>query len=131
IRFLTVELTSSGRVVSSDYQRYPVCLGADVFSRGRVGKARETALLAAFRDMRERMGQKGVERYRAIGTAAMREAKNGNTLVEGIQRASGIRLEIIDGAEEAALARQALVRAVGRAPGDSVLLDLGGGTLEL
>lgn len=131
IRLLTVELASSGRVLASDYQRYPVRLGADVFSTGRVSEERATAMLAAFQDIRERLDARGVERYRAIGTAAMREAKNQRQLIRDIQRCTGIRLEVIDGEEEAALARQALIRAVGRAPTHAMLVDLGGGSLEL
>ena len=42
-----------------------------------------------------------VEDYRACATSAMRDAKNGKDIIKRIKKKTGIRIEIIDGQEEA------------------------------
>ena len=42
-----------------------------------------------------------VDDYRACATSAMRYARNGRTIIKKIEKDTGIRIEIIDGQEEA------------------------------
>lgn len=44
-----------------------------------------------------------VDAYRACATSAMRDAANGKEVIETITRKSGIRIDIINGEEEARL----------------------------
>ncbi len=131
IRLIIVELTSAGRLVKQEVQRYRLRLGTDVFEHGVIGAASGKELRHVFTDMAKRLESHGVEQYRAVATAAMREASNAEFVLDHLRDASGIAVEIIDGAEESALARQALLRAVGCLPKDALLIDLGGGSLEI
>jgi exopolyphosphatase/guanosine-5'-triphosphate,3'-diphosphate pyrophosphatase len=72
-----------------------------------------------------------VEKYRAVATAASREARNRRVLLERVQRRSGIRLEVIDGAEEARLVRTGVLAAVGDKLSPRVIVDLGGGSMQI
>ena len=85
--------TSTGRLVDSEYHRYGVRLGADVFHNGSVTGPQLDELANVFSEMGERMKAKGVQRYRAVGTAAMREAINGDRVVSAIKQRSGLDLE--------------------------------------
>ena len=64
----------------------------------------------ALRELPRRDGRAKVDAYRAIATSAVREAKNGATLVERARREAGIELETIEGIEEARLIQLAVTR---------------------
>jgi len=131
VRLVVARLSSAGRLLDSTYRRYNLRIGTDVFSHGAIRRQDAANLLEVFEDIAARLDGLGVDRYRAVGTSAMREAKNGPQLVKRLARATGLNLQIIDGTEESDLARFALVRAVGWAPPATLVVDLGGGTLEL
>ena len=85
----------------------------------------------SFSKFAEDMKKFGVTKYRAIATAACRIASNGAEFVAKVAEVSGIRLEVIDGYEEARLnLKGALVNAKGKAP-YVLVYDLGGGSTEI
>jgi exopolyphosphatase/guanosine-5'-triphosphate,3'-diphosphate pyrophosphatase len=72
-----------------------------------------------------------VHKLRAVATSAAREASNGHLLVERIARVSGIELELINGEEEARLIHQAVVHALNLKNKRTLLIDIGGGSIEV
>jgi exopolyphosphatase/guanosine-5'-triphosphate,3'-diphosphate pyrophosphatase len=72
-----------------------------------------------------------VREYRAVATSAARESRNRRALISRIARDSGLRLEVISGAEESSLGRAAVLAALGHELAPRVIVDLGGGSLEL
>ncbi|TVR60477.1 MAG: Ppx/GppA family phosphatase [Gemmatimonadales bacterium] len=131
IRFLAVEFTAPGRHTVLDYERVPIRLGHQVFLRGRLDPRTMDATTQAFRSFKERFDSLGITRFRAAATSAVREARNGAQLVERIFRESGIRLEVITGAEEARLVHRAVASRIDLSGGKWVLADLGGGSVEV
>jgi exopolyphosphatase / guanosine-5'-triphosphate,3'-diphosphate pyrophosphatase len=131
IRLSVVKLSPVGVVVDTDYHRYGVRLGADVFAAGKIRPAQVRTLLDVFSEIADLLRDHHVERYRAVATSAVRDAKNGRAVVERIRRHTGLNIEIIDGQVEARLSRDALCRALGSVPDDTLLVDLGGGSLQL
>ena len=81
--------------------RAPVRLGAEVFLSGKLAPASVGQACTALREFRQEIDRWKVDAYRAIATSAVREAKNGGTLVERARREAGIELETIEGIEEA------------------------------
>ena len=78
------------------------------------------------------MDEYGVEKYRAIATAACRTAENGAEFAKKIKQQSGIDLKIIDGYEEAVLnLKGALLNVQDEKAGYVVVYDLGGGSTEI
>lgn len=126
-----VRVSRCGELQWSKYQRYPVRIGTDVFTQGYVSSERVQELTAACIDIARQLERRGITNYRAVGTAALREARNGRRVADIIRHSSGLTIDLIDGQEEAQIARAALVRAVGGLPRSALLFDLGGGTLEL
>ena len=87
--------------------------------------------LSSFSEFAEDMKKLGVTKYRAIATAACRMASNGAEFVAKVAEVSGIKLEVIDGYEEARLnLKGSLVNVKGREP-YVLVYDLGGGSTEI
>lgn len=131
IRLVWHEVSSLGEITNEGYHRYGLRLGTDAFGRGTLTKQTVQDLIAVFREVAALIKAHGIHKYRAVATAAMRAASNGPATVERIKRETGLELSIIKGEDESALSRQALVRAVGGVCSRTLLLDLGGGSLEL
>jgi len=112
-------------------QRAPVRLGAEVFLSGRLAPASIGQACDALRSFRAEMDRLEVDAYRAIATSAVREAKNGPTLVERARREAGVELETIEGVEEARLIQLAVTRRIPIGEQRALLVDVGGGSTEL
>jgi exopolyphosphatase/guanosine-5'-triphosphate,3'-diphosphate pyrophosphatase len=111
--------------------RSPVRLGSEVFLSGRLAPASIGEACDALREFRQEMDRWKVDDYRAIATSAVREAKNGATLVERARREAGVVLETIEGIEEARLIQLAVARRIPLSDRRALLVDVGGGSTEL
>jgi exopolyphosphatase / guanosine-5'-triphosphate,3'-diphosphate pyrophosphatase len=112
-------------------ERYSLRLGEGVFLRHRFSEDIFKRSVKAFRHFREVMDEFGVTQYRAVATSASREARNRDAFVRHIKRKCGIELEVISGAEESRLGREAAVAALGPESPPRCIADLGGGSLEI
>ena len=112
-------------------ERYPLRLGESVFVRHRFSEETFTKGVKAFRHLRGIMDEFGVTQYRAVATSASREARNRNAFVRHIKQKAHIELEVIGGAEESRLGREAVIAALGPENPPRCIIDLGGGSLEI
>jgi exopolyphosphatase/guanosine-5'-triphosphate,3'-diphosphate pyrophosphatase len=71
-----------------------------------------------------------VNHTRAIGTAALREAKNGNDIARILTASSGIPIEIIDGDTEAGYIFRGIKSGVPQLDKPALIMDIGGGSVE-
>jgi exopolyphosphatase / guanosine-5'-triphosphate,3'-diphosphate pyrophosphatase len=67
---------------------------------------------------------------RVIATSAAREAVNRDELTSGIEQASGLKVEVISGEQEAALGFQGVTTDPQLAQGSVLLMDVGGGSAQ-
>jgi len=67
----------------------------------------------------------------AVATSAVREAPNGADFIRMAQEAAGVRINVISGEEEADLIYRAVKHAVDFHGERAVLIDIGGGSIEL
>ena len=72
-----------------------------------------------------------VDEIIAVATSATREAENGSDFLQAIVDKTGIRARVISGTEEARLIHQAAVYSVGLAADVAVVVDIGGGSVEI
>ena len=72
-----------------------------------------------------------VERLRAVATSAVREARNGGASCARLRRETGLPVRVISGPEEARLIFRAARHALGLEGGPHLLVDVGGGSVEL
>ena len=112
-----------------------VALGKDAFGGGRLGASAIEAALRALEGFRRIMDSYGVVRYRAVATSAVREAVNRDTFLDRVRLRTGIGVEVIDGSEENRLTymavREALQGDETLAVGDSLLVEVGGGSADI
>ncbi len=71
----------------------------------------------------------GVERVDAVGTAAVRDATDGEDFAKTVRKRCGIEVQVLTGKQEAE--RSALGVLCGIPTADGIVADLGGGSLEL
>lgn len=113
------------------FVRVPLRLGKDVFARGKVSKAREKMMIHMMKGFRHFMKFHDVADFRACATSAMRDARNGRKILREIKRQTGIRLEIVDGKEEARLLYNNLLEKTDGRVGNVAYIDVGGGSTEV
>ncbi|MCY3807841.1 MAG: hypothetical protein OXG58_00120 [Gemmatimonadetes bacterium] len=131
IRFVAADFLGGSRYSVVGKTRRPVRLGHGVFTTGRLDDATVELAAKAFRGFRQEIDAFGVERYRAVGTSATREATNRQAFLDRILEESDIVLEPISGREEARLVHLAVRSRVDLSRGKWVLVDLGGGSVEV
>jgi exopolyphosphatase/guanosine-5'-triphosphate,3'-diphosphate pyrophosphatase len=131
IRLNISTAASASDLAVVEAERVPVRLGHGTFHVGELDKATIESALTAFGRFRKLFDQHGVERYRAVATSALRNARNREDLIDRIYRDVGLELEVIDGEEEARLVRKAVLHAFRDREAPEMIVDLGGGSLEI
>jgi exopolyphosphatase/guanosine-5'-triphosphate,3'-diphosphate pyrophosphatase len=112
-------------------ERWPVRLGEGVFESGVLSPAAMNRTIAAFRHFARFCREREVDRIQAYGTSALRTAENAHPFLSRLKDKTGISVEIISGAREARLIAEAVLRWEPRAKGAAVLVDIGGGSVEI
>ena len=111
--------------------RVPVRLGGDVFAKGEISDARLVEAMDAFLKFRKLINQHKVKTVRAVGTSALREARNRDYCITQIAKATEIAIEPISAEEEARLVYLAASKAVRLDGRVALLVDVGGGSVEV
>jgi exopolyphosphatase / guanosine-5'-triphosphate,3'-diphosphate pyrophosphatase len=96
-----------------------------------LSKAGEKALLRAVQSACDQAEAQGCDELLALVTSAIREASNGLEVLERIRERTGVELQVLSGEDEARLTFLAVRRWFGWSAGQLLVLDIGGGSLEL
>ncbi|RFU23290.1 Ppx/GppA phosphatase family protein [Geodermatophilus marinus] len=96
-----------------------------------LSKEGEKALVKAVRQACDQAEARGCEQLLALVTSAIREARNGLEVLERVRERTGVELQVTSGEEEARLTFLAVRRWFGWSAGRLLVLDIGGGSLEL
>lgn len=112
-----------------EYIRFPLRLGHDVFTTGRISTASEAKFKKLMKAYKLLLELYEVQDHMFCATSAMREAENGRQLADAVLAEFGITIHIIDGEREAEL----INRAIHSYLKDKTYLhiDVGGGSTEL
>jgi exopolyphosphatase/guanosine-5'-triphosphate,3'-diphosphate pyrophosphatase len=94
----------------------------------KVGEERLTEVVAEALRMAE---DKGVEDFLGFATSAVRDAVNGDDVLARIQNQTGARIRVLSGENEARLTFLAARRWFGWSSGRLLVVDIGGGSLEI
>ena len=111
--------------------RVPLRLGFDVFAIGELSEKKADKLRRLMKAFRQLMKIYDVDDYRACATSAMRDARNGRTIIKKIEKDTGIRIEIIDGQEEARMIYNNHIECMEDRLGNYMYVDVGGGSTEI
>ncbi len=106
-------------------------LGEGVFSSGFLAPESMAETVKVLRRFHRATQQIVTDSVRVVATSALRDAHNSQAFLEWVRSATGWRVEIISGVEEARLIHLGLVSGsrIDRSP--TLLMDLGGGSCEL
>lgn len=100
-------------------------------SSGRVSDVGIALLIEAIEKSLAHAKEFDTQEVLAFATSALREAKNGSEIVSRINELFDIDLQILPGQDEARLTFLAVRRWLGWSAGKLLVLDIGGGSLEL
>lgn len=114
----------------SSLVRFPIRLGADVFTKGEISKENESRLIDAMKAFELIMKVNQVEGYKACATSAMRQASNGEKIANTIKKQTNIDIEIIDGSAEASIIASTDLYSMIAKDKSYIYIDVGGGSSE-
>jgi exopolyphosphatase/guanosine-5'-triphosphate,3'-diphosphate pyrophosphatase len=114
-----------------DREKAMVRLGAGGLDGRALTAEAVTAALQALSKFKRIAESHSVDEILAAATSATREARNGGEFLARVERDTGIRPRVISGAEEARMIHQAAVYGVDVGGGRAVVIDIGGGSVEI
>jgi exopolyphosphatase / guanosine-5'-triphosphate,3'-diphosphate pyrophosphatase len=123
-----------GQIYPLDAVREVVRLGGGLTAEKRIDRATQAAALDALAKFAERLRGFPRQSVRAVGTNALRIAKNSPQFLREARQALGFPIEVISGREEARLIYVGVAHALPpSAPSESrrrLVFDVGGGSTE-
>jgi exopolyphosphatase/guanosine-5'-triphosphate,3'-diphosphate pyrophosphatase len=131
LRLAVASIARSRAVRTIEYLREPIRLGDDVFAAGEISPATTLRAIESFIKFREVIDRHGASRIRAVGTSALREARNRFEFIAKVAMASGIEVSPIGGEEEARLACRAVDSKIDLGGKTAIQIDIGGGSAEV
>ena len=114
-----------------DREKAMVRLGAGGLDGRELTAEAMNAALQALVKFKRLAQARQVDAVLAAATSATREARNGGEFLTRIEQETGVRARVITGADEARLIHQAAVYGVDVGGGRAVVIDIGGGSVEI
>ena len=131
IHMVIVEVSASGAFQVEGREKQMVRLGASTLTRRRLPAEAVKRGLATLREFRRLADTHGVDKIIAVATSAIREAGNGEDFLERVGREIGVWPLAISGEEEARLIYLAALHSIHLEGKRTLVVDLGGGSVEL
>jgi exopolyphosphatase/guanosine-5'-triphosphate,3'-diphosphate pyrophosphatase len=128
---LKIARLQRGRLVPLHEDREVTRLGEGVFSSGFLTPESMAETVKVLRRFHRSTQQIVTDSVRVVATSAMRDARNAQAFIEWVRSATGWRVEIVSGVEEARLIHLGLVSGARIDQFPTLMLDLGGGSCEL
>jgi exopolyphosphatase/guanosine-5'-triphosphate,3'-diphosphate pyrophosphatase len=98
---------------------------------GRIAKSGADELVSFISEAAELAEDKGCESVMAFATSALREAPNGEKVLDRVRDETTVDLQVLTGEDEARLTFLAVRRWFGWSAGRLAVFDIGGGSLEI
>ena len=125
------EITTVDSLEQDILVRFPLRLGDDAFTQGKISKEKIERLIHLMKAFRQMMKMFNIVACKAYATSAMRDAANGKKIVNKIRRKTGIHVEIINGEEEARIIYENHVERTLGQDKDYLYMDVGGGSTQI
>jgi exopolyphosphatase / guanosine-5'-triphosphate,3'-diphosphate pyrophosphatase len=107
-------------------------IGRGISADGMIDEAKIAEVVGVVSGQLERARDLGSGEVLGVATAAIRRARNGPALVNAIETACGLRVQILSGEEEARLAFIGAAGTLGHRPSGALgVVDVGGGSSEI
>jgi exopolyphosphatase / guanosine-5'-triphosphate,3'-diphosphate pyrophosphatase len=131
VHLLVVDAHPGARPLPAHSHKAELRLAQLLDESGAIGPEGVDKLSAVVLDALEAAEDKGVEDVLPFATSAVREASNADEVLARVKDATGVELQVLTGEEEARLTFLAARRWFGWSAGKLLVLDIGGGSLEI
>ncbi|MFJ8957688.1 Ppx/GppA family phosphatase [Streptomyces sp. NPDC102381] len=131
VHLLVVDAHPGARPLPAHSHKAELRLAQLLDDRGAIGQDGVDLLIGTVREALEAAEDKGVEDLLPFATSAVREASNADDVLARVKDATGVELRVLSGEEEARLTFLAARRWFGWSAGKLLVLDIGGGSLEI
>lgn len=131
VHLLLVDAHPGARPLPAHKHKAQLRLSELIEPDGRVGDAGADRLVEFCQEAVALAEDKGAERILAFATSALREATNGEKVLARVRDEAGVDLAVLSGDEESRLTFLAVRRWYGWSSRRVLMLDIGGGSLEI
>jgi len=131
IRQIVADVGADGTIRVVDEMKAAPRLAAGTRESKRLDEGRMRDALEVVGRMTTLARQLGAERVEAVATSAVRDTANGQLFLDRILEENGLAVRVLDGEEEARLSFRSALAHFELGKGRAVVLDIGGGSLEI
>lgn len=130
-RLMICEVDDSKSLKKILFLRSPLRLGEDVFDNGHISDSKKDELARIIDEYLNLLLEYRVDKYRTVGTSALREALNSKQILDEIKKINKQNIELISGEEEAQLFITPILSKYKEEYPNMILVDVGGGSTEI
>jgi len=131
IRQTIADVSPTGVIRVVDEMKAAPRLGAGLDKKGSLSEIAIQNALSTLTRMATLATQLGVKRTEVVATSAVREASNGEQFLKLVKAETGLKVRVLHGEDEARLAFRSALAHFDLGVGRAVVMDIGGGSLEL
>ncbi|MGW6909789.1 MULTISPECIES: Ppx/GppA phosphatase family protein [unclassified Streptomyces] len=131
VHLLVVDAHPGARPLPAHSHKAELRLAQLLDDSGAIGPDGVDRLIGVVHEALQAAEDKGVEEVLPFATSAVREASNADDVLARVKDETGVELQVLSGAEEARLTFLAARRWFGWSAGKLLVLDIGGGSLEI
>jgi exopolyphosphatase/guanosine-5'-triphosphate,3'-diphosphate pyrophosphatase len=131
IHMIVAQADPDGSLTTLWRIKEPVGLGRMSFPSGRFSSHAMDVAIASLARLKQAAVQRQAEKIIAIATSAVREARNGGDLIERAKRELGLYVRVVSARDEARLIYLAVRHAVPLGDQPHLIVDIGGGSVEI
>ncbi|MCF1597362.1 Ppx/GppA phosphatase family protein [Streptomyces muensis] len=131
VHLLVVDAHPGARPLPAHSHKAELRLAQLLDDSGAIGPEGVDKLIGVVHEALQAAEDKGVEEVLPFATSAVREATNADDVLARVKDETGVELQVLAGSEEARLTFLAARRWFGWSAGRLLVLDIGGGSLEI
>lgn len=131
VHLLVVDAHAGAQPLPASSHKIELRLSEHVTDEGHIDEAGSRDLVRFVDECLRVAEDQGVEEVLGFATSAIREAPNGDAVLDHVLAETGVKLQVLSGEEEARLTFLAARRWFGWSSGTLLVVDIGGGSLEL
>ena len=129
-RILVTKLSDNGELIELDTYKDSIRLAGAIEDDGNIPTATIERCVETIKTMKS-IASPYTDNYRAVATQAIRQAHNYSDFIDAIHEATGIKVEVIDGLEEARLSHLGMSQHFQSQNEVYLSVDIGGGSTEI
>ncbi len=131
VHLLVVDAHPGARPLPAHSHKVELRLAQLLDDDGSIGPDGIDRLVSVVHEALQAAEDKGVEEIVPFATSAVRDARNADDVLTRVREETGVELQVLSGEEEARLTFLAARRWFGWSSGKLLVIDIGGGSLEI